>query len=217
MNSNNIKTSQRETLIVFDWDDVLFPRTALETPPTNLIRMDKALGRIKLSNIDDDKLRVEIRILESHVSMIFMKAVTMGTVKIVSHPSKKWVLTSCQRYMPSLAQLLQNEKIEIISAWDECKHLKTIDPCHYKSIIFNRLAVQGNNNSFTQVVSIGRGKFEDLALKRLEEKFPKDRIKLVKFKSKPKYFELLEQLNIITECLKDIIESDVHVRMIAKQ
>jgi len=39
----------------------------------------------------------------------------------------------------------------------------------------------------------------------------------VKFKSKPKYFELLEQLNIITECLKDIIESDVHVRMIAKQ
>lgn len=216
MEYKQLQTNHRDNLILFDWDDTLFPKTFLTTLPHNLIRMDFETGRISLLKVREPELHNELHLLDSVASKNLIYARTLGTVKIVTHSSKNMVIGSCGKYMPLLENILHEENIEILSTYDEHKHNELLQQRVYKTLTFSRL-VTDLSQSYKQVVSIGDGKAEERAVEGLEGLLPKNKLKFVKFKPKPDVSDLVEQLAVLTDVLDLIINDEKNVRFTARK
>lgn len=190
--------NKKNTLIILDWDDTLFPTTWIVK---NNINIENDIEKYKKEFIKLDKLLYKT----------FKKLLNYGQVAIITNAMLKWVLMSL-KVLPITSKLINN-KIQIISARDECEN-SDIELKYWKTVIFNDYVTLNfkNQKSVQNILSIGDAEYEINALINLnDKKYKKRLLKAVKFIPMPKYEVLLEQIEILNESIENICNQTSHM------
>ena len=184
INKNEIKNN---TLFIFDWDDTLFFTTHLNPSKNNIFFYE---------NENEKKM---IKVIESYIEEILIKAQSKGTVLIITNSSKGWVEACAKFYYTNLIQILKN--IYIISSRDLYQEKYPTEPGTWKLRAFNDLKQKFNFEEclVTNIICFGDDNNEIIAAKKLGESIHNCLIKTVKFRDKPNLKDILKQLILINE------------------
>ena len=183
-----VKESTHNSIFIFDWDDTFFFTSSfLEEDNLN-----KALFN-KLSKIQKKK----IELIEFYVNSVLTKALSKGSVFIITNSSEGWVEASTKLFYPNLVPLL--DKINIISARSlyEKKYPKNKEMWKINAFLDIQSTYNFDKNKLTNIICIGDDKNEIEAGKLLSKTFRNSIIKTIKFQEGPKIDELIKQLKLI--------------------
>jgi hypothetical protein len=184
-----------ETLIIFDFDDTLFPTSWLQG-------QGLFCAEAVLSEDQEDQLRM---LGERTLPMLHM-AMRLGKVVIVTNAMDGWVETCFAKMMPSLVQVF--DKIKVVSARSKYEE-QSADPSEWKRLAFEfevellefAGAIQFN------VVSLGDSLHEQLAVQSLSEKrAPSCHGKSVKFLPAPTIDQLRAEHDFVVLTLLDVVQ-----------
>ena len=182
-NPKNIYNS----LIIFDWDDTLFPTSFLAS---NGYLYDGFSFTEK-----DEKIQKKIEKLEKSVIDLINLSLTKGEVYIITNAAIGWVECSSKNYYPNFYKMLN--KIKIISARGEFENIFPNNVQEWKMKSFSNLKNYFNNKLVTNIICLGDSMLEIEAGKILANCFQEAFIKTVKFKENPKPDELNKQLILV--------------------
>ena len=192
INNKNIsnlkkKTIKNNTLFIFDWDDTLFFTTHIN-PTKNNIFFYVSKSEEKLMNT-----------IEYYVVEILNKALSKGTVLIISNSADGWVRSCANFYYPNLIPIL--DKITIISSRELYENKFPTDPIIWKVKTFNDLKQIFNFEKckVSNIICIGDDNSEIIAAKKLGESFDNCLVKTIKFRDKPNLKDLIKQIILINE------------------
>lgn len=228
----------KETVIIFDWDDTLFPSTAiLDDPRMNWRELCDCYGGDPGMALDpegapDGSLREALEQHAKTVAAVLRLSASLGRVAIVTLAAAGWVELSVKNYMPSLVGLLP----EILPPVSYARHaLKTreleqadndgLDTClvmktrAFAKVLrdFHGESGGGSHRSWKNIISIGDSKTEADALQELAmEKVQVDRrgrekafrCKVLKLIEVPTILELTSQLQVLLSWLNEAIQHD---------
>ena len=190
----SMKPKQHNSIIIFDWDDTLFPTSFLT--PGGIFNED-----IKLSEVDKNKLLI----LEQCTFTLLNEAIKKGNVYIITNAGKGWVEYSANKFYPSIKNFLS--EIKIISARGEYEKMYPGNSRQWKIQAFLTLLKYVDIKLVTNIICIGDSLFEMEAGRILASKFTKAFIKTVKFKEVPKLDELIKQLKLVCNQFNSIYSS----------
>ncbi len=164
------------SIIVFDWDDTLYPTTCVKLTP-----------HLNLSNVAKYTLTILLKCLDIPEASVF----------IITNASKLWVLlclSACTEYNKIL-DLLLKKKIQLISSKDVYYKI-TSNYVSAKKRAFEDI-LQENT---TKLISIGDSNTEFAAsgILRKQRKMVVHRIKLC---SRPSVEKMLEQFELLGELI----------------
>ena len=180
----SIKTKKHNSIIIFDWDDTLFPTSFIT--PGGIFNED-----IKLSEKEKQKFIT----IEKSVFSLLNQAIQKGKVYIITNAGNGWVEYSANRFFPSILGFFS--KIEIISAREEYEKKYPGNSRLWKIQAFLTLLENVNVKLVTNIICLGDSLFEMEAGRILASKFSKAFIKTIKFREDPKLDELIKQLNLV--------------------
>jgi len=106
-----------QTVIVYDWDDTLFPTSFL----FDCLKLDLAVPlaqQRKLNSIAGDITR-KIARCENHALKILQQSHQAGQVVVVTLAVKGWVEQACRCFYPKVGEILRSLKIKVVSARQE--------------------------------------------------------------------------------------------------
>ena len=175
------------TLFIFDWDDTLFFTSHLHPAKTNLFFDESPKDKKMMKSI------------EFYVEEILIKALSKGSVFIITNSSEGWVEACTHSYYPNLIALLK--KINIISARTLYEKEFPEKPLMWKIKAFNDIKEKFifDNNQLTNIICIGDDNSEIIAAKSLSQKFDNCLIKTIKLRESPELKELIKQLILLSE------------------
>ena len=178
---------KNNSLFIFDWDDTLFFTTHLN-PSKNSTFFYESKTEKKLMNT-----------IEYYVAEILKKALSKGTVLIITNSSDGWVHACAKFYYPNLIPIL--DKIKIISSRELYQNEYPAEPIIWKVKTFNDLKYKFNFEkcSVSNIICIGDDNSEILAAKKLGEGFKNCLVKTIKFREKPNLTDLIKQIILINE------------------
>ena len=191
INKNIIKFNKEiiknNSLFIFDWDDTLFFTTHLN-PSKNSTFFYESKTEKKLMNT-----------IEYYVAEILKKALSKGTVLIITNSSDGWVHACAKFYYPNLIPIL--DKIKIISSRELYQNEYPAEPIIWKVKTFNDLKYKFNFEkcSVSNIICIGDDNSEIIAAKKLGENFENCLVKTIKFRDKPNLTDLIKQIILINE------------------
>lgn len=185
-----------KALIIFDWDDTLFPTYWLLNQG------------IKLSNIlDIRKYSVYFKELDSTIFKLLKTSLTIGKVIIITNANIEWISLS-KKILPATSELI-DLYIPIISARDMYHQIYNIDEWKIRAFKNN---IYANVQSANHIISIGDAKYEYDALVSLKKYAKKGTfLKTIKFVSNPTFDILLDQMEVLTKCMKEICSQKTHM------
>jgi len=172
-----------ETLVIFDWDDTIFPTSWFWGQGQGL--------HLKPSSISEND-RGELAVLGQLAKEALEIAQTKGTVVIVTNAEAGWIQMSCEKFLPSLLGSLTN--VKIVSARSTYEPLGITKPSEWKYHAF-----KSEIDSFcklrnrTNIVSIGDSEHERDALFRATTCKSHCSSKSVKFIDRPTLGQLSRQ------------------------
>ena len=201
-----IKEPTHNTIFIFDWDDTFFfTSTFIEEDDLNKAHLNK------ISNIEKKK----IELIEFYVNSILIKALSKGSVFIITNSSEGWVEASTKIFYPDLVPLLK--KINIISARNlyEKKYPNNKEMWKINAFLDIQSTYNFDHNKLTNIICIGDDKNEIEAGKLLNKTFRNAIIKTIKFQEEPKIDELIKQLKLIDNKFMLIYSfiKDVNIRI----
>lgn len=188
---------KEDPLIIFDWDDTLFPTTWLEKQE---LLLDHTV-------ILEDEERAELSTLAERVICTLQTARACGTVVIVTNAMEGWVEVSCQRFMPSLWPYIAGLRVvsarstyqdELPTEW-KCAAFADEVRAHY------RMQVAGERRN---VVSLGDSLNEQRALVAVTQGVPNCFAKSLKFMDEPHISQLIEQHEFLTSQLQEVVDHE---------
>jgi hypothetical protein len=187
------------TLSLIDWDDTLFPTSWL----------------LKEGLFTDGKLpscqqAAQLQQLAEGVKITLETAVALGKVVIVTNAEQGWIERSCTRFMPSLVNLLKT--IDIVSAQSSFKQL-TQEPSEWKRLAFqHELGLFHEESTLAgqqcNLVSMGDSEHELAALLSVTKGVANCYGKSVKLMESPRIEQLIEQHEVLSSSLSDVVEHD---------
>ncbi len=196
--TKNILTGQKEkshnSIIIFDWDDTLFPTSSLTK---NGIYID-------YNNLTE-KEKEKISNLEELVLNVLTLSIEKGDTFIITNAGKGWVEFSSMKYYPKIKNVL--EKIKIISARENYENKYPNDSQKWKMLSFLDVQKNLNCNLVTNIICLGDSFIEIQAGLKLASMFTQAFIKVVKFRESPKFDELIKQLKLIYNQFNTIYSS----------
>ena len=183
----NKEIIKNNTIFIFDWDDTLFFTTHIN-PSKNTTFFYESKTEKRLMNK-----------IEYYVAEILNKALSKGTVLIITNSSDGWVHSCAQFYYPNLLPIL--DQIKIISARELYQSQFPTDPIMWKVKTFNDLKQKFNFEKcvVSNLICIGDDNSEIIAAKKLGESFENCLVKTIKFRDKPNLTELIKQIILINE------------------
>ncbi len=194
------------SLMIIDWDDTLFPTSWV-------VQKDIDLHKKRIR----DKYVIFFAELDNILCRFFMKLLNMSKVVIVTNARMKWIKKTSE-LIPNTSDLINNY-IEIISARDLHEKQFPNNSHKWKELVFRDIINIRLSNS-KNIISVGDGNSEYLALNKLYELpnfFTEYRIlKAIKLKKKPTYSLLVNQIELITEDLYNIILHPEHLDLLFK-
>jgi len=193
--------NQVESLIIFDWDDTLFPTTWLQQHDY----FDKGVA---LSNAKEARLES----MANRARVTLQMALQVAKVVIVTNAEQGWVQSSCKKFMPSLVSLVKT--IEIVSARTTYEGV-TKDMTEWKRMAFQEEVelFYGPDQDGQQrnIVSLGDSMHEMRALKSVTDGIPNCWGKSIKFWDYPSIQQLIDQHDLLVTTLLDVVEDNGHV------
>jgi hypothetical protein len=187
-NSQGSFSEQDQTVIIFDWDDTLFP--------TTYVRSDLGLS-LKIPLKDqriDEKLKAEVAkklaACAQKVEQLLRFAVNFGKVIIVTLARHPWVVNSCEYFYEGIGSLLEELDVKVVYAqraeqvdYNKLKMMSDIDEEMYWSRMKGRAIAQEVRNFYMQypgqswknVISIGDSDFERIGTKFATEEYMRKR------------------------------------------
>ena len=190
--NKNIASYKKEiiknnTLFIFDWDDTLFFTTHLNPSKNNTFFYESKTEKRLMNTI------------EYYVAEILNKALSKGTVLIITNSSDGWVHACAEFYYPNLIPIL--DKIKIISARELYQREYPTEPTIWKVKTFNDLKKKFSFEKciVSNIICIGDDIGEIIAAKKLGESFSNCLVKTIKFRDKPNLTDLIKQIILINE------------------
>jgi len=185
-NSKIIETwinNNRNSLIIFDWDDTLLCTSHL-FPFGNPIELNKNETQ-------------KISLLEEKIKEILKISIKHGKTLIITNSKEGWVEYSCQKFLPNVYPLFKY--IKIISARKLFEYQYPFNFRMWKIETFIKIFKEFKQNFPINVISIGDSICEIDAGKILSKQFNNCVVKTIKFKENPTIDELCNQIMLIIE------------------
>jgi hypothetical protein len=180
------------TLIIYDWDDTLFPTSWIMQNSIN----------IRLIN-DIQKYKLYFNELDNILYSLLYKSILIGKVMIITNAIKEWILIS-KKILPKTSSLI-DEKIEIISARDMFNKKCSIED--WKKNVFQKNIIDYVKWS-KQIISIGDAMYEYNAMVSLNNIIKKETyLKIIKLMSNPSFDDLIDQLEVINKAFNSISQT----------
>jgi hypothetical protein len=184
----------KETVIIFDWDDTLLASSFLSS---------------KGYRLDSEKITCAdtlagLKELENSVVQVLNLALTYGAVHIVTNAETGWVQLSAQKFIPGVCPLLS--KINVISARSTYENMFPDAPLKWKFYAFQeRLSsVFAESKKEKNIISFGDSHVEREAVRAVTRGFPNTKTKSVKFAERPSLEQLRRQIDLVTNCFQYI-------------
>jgi hypothetical protein len=193
-------SSKRGTLMVWDWDDTLFPSTWINCQG------------LRLEDDDEPPLetRRQLTALAREVERTLRLALSIGQVVIVTNAETGWVELSCRKFFPSLQPLVKT--LRVVSARSTYEEPGFFSPLDWKIQAFAHeiRTFWPDNNDVVNIMSLGDSIHEREALIRSCETLPETtrRTKSVKFPERPEATAMLRTHSNLQKYLKSVVEHD---------
>lgn len=185
-----------KALIIFDWDDTLFPTSWL-------IENGADMNNIENTN----EFIVYFKELDTVLSKLLKISLLYGSVIIITNASIDWIYSS-KRLLPLSSRIIDGH-IRLISARD--MYHSEYDITDWKVRTF-RNNIREHIRQSKQIVSIGDAEYEYNALVALNKYIPKDKVlKAIKLVSSPSFDILIDQIGVISKSLRDICNQRTHM------
>lgn len=193
MNSFRCGELERDTLIIFDWDDTLLCSSAITRQEWSCEELEE---------------------LEKIVELVLLQAIELGDTIIVTNGAHNWVQESAKLYLPRLQPILRRLPIMSARSYYEARHPS--QPIVWKKRAFedvlkHRAAAQGRPAALSSVnlIVLGDSRAEILAAEHASQFLgAASIIKTVKFQEVPTVAELLGQLRRVNRGLEQIVCED---------
>lgn len=196
----------RETLLIFDWDDTLFPSTWVQlqgfAPPGN-----NSPQVVHLDLLDA---------AATSAAAVLRTAKRLGRVVVVTNAEAGWVELSGRRFVPKVMREL--EGVSVVSARSTFEPYLLGPPTGgSRPFEWKRLAFQAEIAGLVRqlapgrranVVSLGDSAYERDALQHAAAAVPGCQRKSVKFLVRPDPHQLVKQLALVRTVLEPIVEHD---------
>jgi len=182
----------QETLVIFDWDDTIFPTTWVKRQGDSLV--------------DSEGLRL-LAALEQRAYKTLEMALEMGRVVIVTNAERGWVEFSSARFFPSLVSLLN--EVDIVSARANYEHHDMACPALWKCLAFAHEMEQtfaGSGSGRRNVISFGDSMHEHEALGYATRGVEGCQAKSIKFLECPEIENLIEEHDLVHASIQGIVE-----------
>jgi hypothetical protein len=200
-----------QTLVIFDWDDTLFPTSWLEKQGKLFQCFDQE--EMSFSKEETSLLQALSKVAERSLRT----ALLFGKVAIVTNGEAGWVEMSCSKAMPSLwNSLLKMGEVEIVSARSTYESEVGYDPSKWKYLAFaDRLEalcprhirdINAQSDQQLNVISLGDSLAEQRAVAHLSTMTPNCYGKSLKFVEKPSIQKLIEQHKFVSTCFVEVAE-----------
>jgi len=190
-----------ENLIVFDWDDTLFP--------TSWLRAQGLLDEDAVITPEQDE---RLEALADAVAVTLERAKRRGGVAIVTNAEQGWVEASCEAILPSLRAHLAG--VRVVSARSRHEKPGVFAPTTWKCLAFEELVNEfygalGEQDVALRrnIVSVGDAEHEMEAL-RWVAAGAECRAKGLKFVEQPCLERLLEQHELVAGIVDDVVDHD---------
>jgi len=188
----------KETVIIFDWDDTLLASTCLSSKGY----------RLDSEKITDPELLAGLRELETSVINTINLACQYGVVHIVTNAETGWVQLSAQKFIPAVVPHLS--KVNVISARSTYEGMFPDSPLKWKFYAMQeRLSgVFAESKKEKNILSFGDSHVEREAVRAVTRGFPNTRTKSVKFAERPTLEQLRRQIDLVANCFSYIHNHD---------
>ena len=190
------------TLIIFDWDDTLFPTTWLVQ--NNIDLADKDV---------QNKYIILFSRLDNLLHRLLLVFSNKGQIVIVTNATLKWIDIALSM-LPNTKQIIKN-KIPVISARDHYQDKYPEKMEIWKKLMFKNITINYfKSHKLQNIISIGDAEHEFNALIDLynEHSVVKDKLlKTVKFIKEPTFELLVDQLEVLNKCYLKLVDSKKHM------
>lgn len=186
-NSQLFFASKSQTLLIFDWDDTLFPTTYVRDD-LKLV-WNKPLKEQDLSSAEKNSIGKKLELCASHAVELLKQADRFGKVVLLTLARAPWVSESCKNFYASVGRLITQLKVPIIYAqegiqvdyskqnmssdeeierfWSSVKGKAIAREC-------NKFYSQYEGQSWKNVISIGDSDFERLGTQNAMENYMRE-------------------------------------------
>lgn len=193
---SDVSAAPVESLLIFDWDDTLFPTSWLQQQ-----------GLMDAGREPNEEQLARLGELAACVQRTLEVAVEVGHVVIVTNAQEDWVQLSCSAFMSSIADLLQ--KVDVVSArsaYESCSQ----DPSEWKRLAFEHevVSLYGpiTDGQQRNIVSFGDALYEQRALESVTKGIPDCCGKSLKFLETPSVEQLIEEHEFVSKVFLDVVE-----------
>ncbi|CAD7942175.1 unnamed protein product [Amoebophrya sp. A25] len=188
-NSQDAFATKDQTILVFDWDDTLFPTTWVRHYMG--LHWKYPLQEQPINAIQKRKIKLALDELANEVEQFLLAALQRGRVVIVTLARVPWVKLSCDNFFPRIGQLIKDHDINIVyaqearSSSDREQDPPVNDPAAQEAFWTGKkqLAIrrevehfysQYPGQSWKNVISIGDSDFERKATHATMQGYSKD-------------------------------------------
>ena len=198
-----MEITKRETLIILDWDDTLFPSSwviknnlDIADPSTRIVFND------------------EFKELDDIVYNLLYTMKKLGKVIIITNAMPEWVSLSSSLLRKTNSIM---KDISIISSRKDYNKKKGTTIKDWKRMSFAKELHKflNQNKTINNIISIGDADYEFNALTSLyhwNKIIPKYKyLKTIKFMTAPSYHSLIDQLNVLSLCITKIRNRKTHM------
>jgi hypothetical protein len=200
------KIPVRETFFVFDWDDTVLPSTWLQKRG---LRLDVA------SQPSEDQRQMLAEV--AHAAGRTLRAARQhGTVVLVTNAERGWIELSSQKFLPTLAPMLENMKL--VSARTTYEGPQCSSPLDWKLHAFEAEItryygqdVLNDAASRKNVLSLGDSVHEREALLQATSSSPNCFSKSLKFVERPDISQICKQHELIVNSFEQIVNHEGHL------
>ena len=189
-------TVKHETLLIFDYDDTLFPTSFLASRGYRLDGPDASADIQRL--LDEYADVVETSLLQAR---------ELGHVVILTNAETGWIELTSQKFMPRLSELL--ESFPLVSARSTYEPLGISSPFQWKLRAFESVINEHYDRvrsfSCRNVLSFGDSIHERDAAHQVCANLPQSVCKSIKFMERPDVAQLTKQHSLIRDCFEQIV------------
>merc|ERR1712232_1221767 len=144
-------------------------------------------------------------------------AVSLGDTFVITNAASDWVQNSAAEWIPEVLDVLQNQKVRVISARTNHEPQYPGKPGQWKIEAFLEVQREFNPELITTLVSIGDSNFEMDAVHVMRTKFSQAFVKTIKFYENPCPEVLLGQLWAVMQKLERIVKEGRDMEMIIER
>jgi len=195
-----------QTIIILDWDDTICPSTTCM----------RQHGLSVMGPRPGGELARRLQVLAYEAKQLIEVAATLADkVVVVTNAEEGWVNLSCTAWLPDLLETV--EKCEVASARSQFEPTGISSPAGWKARAFEevieRFYQRYPNQSWKNIISIGDAPHEREALARVVRMAPifrgrRCRSKSIKFVLRPSIEQLVRELHMLRDSLREIVLHD---------